>query len=125
MSQPSQAGSGTDERFLLAQRARQFLVHSFLYYRLGEPVIPDEDFDRIAAELNALHEAHPDWPLPHAEVLGPALGPEGSGFSIRAYPPQIVTTAFKLLYAHTAPEIGFAEFVEHRGYALEGEGARA
>ena len=30
----------------LKQRALQFLVHSFLYYRLGEPVIDDAAFDR-------------------------------------------------------------------------------
>jgi hypothetical protein len=103
----------------LQRRARQFLVHSFLYYRLGESVIGDDAFDRIAEELRRLRAAHPDAPLPHADLLEPALGPEGSGFAIRSYPPEIVTAAFKLLYATTQPEVDFHEFVERRGYAVE------
>ncbi len=94
-------------------------MHSFLYYRLGEAVISDEQFDAIAAELQTLHAAHPDVALPHAEVLAPALGPEGSGFSIRTYPAEIVTDAFKLLYATQSPEVDFLEFVERRGYTAQ------
>ena len=113
------APGATDPRFVLHQRARQFLVHSFLYYRLGEPVLSDSAFDRLAQELTELHAALPDVALPYAEVLEPALGPEASGYAIRTYPPEIVTTAFKVLYAYAAPEVDFAEFVAHRGHALE------
>jgi hypothetical protein len=104
---------------LLRRRARQFLVHSFLYYRLGESVIGDEAFDRIAEELRRLHAGHPDAELPFAEVLAPALGPEGSGFTIRSYPPEIVSAAFKVLYAASNPDVDFHEFVERRGYSAE------
>ena len=97
---------------------RQFLVHSFLYYRLGENVISDEAFDRLANELLALHEAHPEVELPHAAALKPALGDEASGFGIRDYPGDIVTDAFKLLYAETMPGVEFSEFVERRGYGV-------
>jgi len=107
----------TDPQARLRRRARQFLVHSFLYYRLGESVISDEAFDAIAEDLRRLRAAHPDAALPHAKVLDPALGPEGSGFQIRNYPPEIVSTAFKLLYAVSQPEVDFLEFVERRGYS--------
>ncbi len=112
-------GAPPDELANLRRRARQFLVHSFLYYRLGESVISDEAFDALAEELRALHAAHPDAELPFADVLAPALGPEASGFTLRNYPPEIVTTAFKLLYAHGNPEVEFVEFVERRGYTAE------
>jgi hypothetical protein len=103
----------------LGRLARQFLVHSFLYYRLGESVISDEAFDRLAEELRTLRAGHPQARLPYAELLDPLLGPEASGFQIRAYPPEIVSTAFKVLYAATSPEVDFTEFVERRGYRAE------
>ncbi len=91
-------------------------MHSFLYYRLGEPVVSDAFFDRIAEELRALRQKHPKAKLPYAELIDPMLGPEGSGFAIREYPPQVVSTAFKLLYASEGPEMDFSDFVERRGY---------
>lgn len=100
----------------LARLARQYLVHCFLYYRLNEPVLEDEEFDRIAHELRALRQAHPDAKMPYAELLDPILGPEVSGFQIRDYPPEIISTAFKLLYAVNSPPVDFVEFVERRGY---------
>ncbi|HKI99119.1 MAG TPA: hypothetical protein VKB51_11645 [bacterium] len=109
----------TDELALLRRRARQFLVHSFLYYRLGESVITDEAFDRIADELRNLRAKHPEADLPHADLLEPALGPEASGFAIRTYPPAIVSAAFKVLYATTHADVDFHEFVERRGYTAE------
>jgi DNA ligase-like, N-terminal NAD+-binding domain len=112
-------GDRTDELALLQRRARQFLVHSFLYYRLGESVISDEAFDALADELRRLRARHPEATLPHADALEPALGPEGSGFLIRTYPPEIVSAAFKLLYAVQAPGVDFHEFVERRGYSAE------
>jgi len=108
-----------DELTLLRQRARQFLVHSFLYYRLNESVVPDEDFDRIAADLRRLRKSHPQADMPHAALIDPALGAEGSGFQIRQYPPEIVSSAFKLLYAHQSPDEDFREFVERRGYRVQ------
>lgn len=105
-----------EEVAILRQRAWQYLVHSFLYYRLGEPVVSDEFYDKLVAELNELRGKHQGVAMPFAEVIDPALGAEGSGFSIRDYPPQIVTAAFKLLYATSSPQTGFVEFVEQRGY---------
>ena len=103
----------------LNRRARQYLVHSFLYYRLGESLLSDEAFDRIAEDLQALHSAHPEARHPYAQIFEPSLGPEASGFQIRSYPPEIVTAAFKLLYAVSNPELDFREFVERRGYSAQ------
>lgn len=97
----------------------QFLVHSFLYYRLGENLITDAAFDLLAEALLALHRAHPELELPHAAALKPALGEEASGFAIRNYPEDVVTDAFKLLYAMTGPGIEFSEFLERRGYRMD------
>lgn len=111
------ASSGDAAR--LRRLARQFMVHSFLYYRLGESLIGDQEFDRLAEELRAGQATHPDLELPFADALKPALGPEASGFAIRDYPAAVISDAFKLLYAETSPEVDFAEFVERRGYRAE------
>ena len=111
--------SANDIAERIRRLGRQFLVHSFLYYRLGENLISDTAFDKLAGELLALHEAHPEVDLPHAAALKPALGDEASGFGIRAYPQAIVTDALKLLYAVTMPGVEFSEFVERRGYRAE------
>jgi NAD-dependent DNA ligase len=109
-------GPGVDTAARLKRRALQFLVHSFLYYRLDEPVIPDEAFDEIVRELRRLRAAHPKAEIPHAKLVDGALGPEDTAFQIRHYPPEVITAAFKLLYAQQQPEVGFVEFVERRGY---------
>ena len=114
----SHPGEDRKNDALLTQRALQFLVHSFLYYRLGESVISDEAFDRMAEELRRLRADRPQAPMPHAEVLDPVLGPEGSGHSIRNYPPTVISSAFKLLYAVDHPQMEFSEFVERRGHQL-------
>ena len=107
-----------DSLAVLRQRALQFLVHSFLYYRLGEPVISDNFFDQLTEELRTLRAQNPDSDMPYADLIDPALGVEGSGFSIRTYPVPIVTAAFKLLYAMSSSEdsTDFYEFAERRGY---------
>lgn len=105
-----------DDLAALRRRAMQFLVHSFLYYQAGESLVSDQFFDRIAEELRALRKQYPKAEMPYAELIDPVLGPEASAFSIREYPPKIVSTAFKLLYANGSPATGFAEFVERHGY---------
>lgn len=116
-SQPATSTDAPEAR--LRRLARQFLVHSFLYYRLAEPVIGDERFDALVRELEALRGEHPQVELPHARLLEQALGPEGSGYSIRDYPPDIVTDAFKVLYATSSTELSFEDFVARRGYRVE------
>ena len=108
----------------LNQRARQFLVHSFLYYRLGESVVSDEFYDRITEELRRLRKKNPKAEIPHGELIDAHLGAEASGFAIKEYPPEIISAAFKLLYAVNSPRMEFTEFVEQRGYRTETAPAR-
>lgn len=103
----------------LQQRARQFLVHSFLYYRLGESVVSDTFYDRITEELRALRKKNPKAEIPHGGLIDAHVGAEASGFGIKEYPPEIISAAFKLLYAVNNPPLEFAEFVEQRGYVAE------
>ena len=105
-----------DDLATLRRRALQFLVHSFLYYKAGESLVSDRFFDGIAEELRALRGKYPKAEMPYAEWIDPVLGPEASAYSIREYPPKIVSTAFKLLYATGSPGTGFADFVERHGY---------
>lgn len=42
------------------QRRRQILVHSIIYYRLGDSVISDFQWAEWAKELCALQERHPE-----------------------------------------------------------------
>ena len=117
----NEAGEAPQDRARLEQLAARFLVHSFLYYRLDTHLIPDAQFDAEAAELLALHQAHPGWPLPHAKLLAPALGSEASGYAIKVYPPEIITQAFRLLYAEQGGGMDFEEFVTRRGFQVRWE----
>lgn len=49
-----------DTKELINRRRRQILVHSCLYYRMNQPVITDEKFDRWAYELVELQNDHPE-----------------------------------------------------------------
>ena len=98
--------------------ARSFLVHSFLYEQLGEPLIDDVLFDRLGKTLLELRDAHPQVELPYADCLQQALSGEQSAFRIRRYPAELVTVAFKLLYLERQQGEEFAEFVEQRGYRV-------
>ena len=109
----------SDDLTVLRQRVLQFLVHSFLYYKLDEPVVSDSFFDQIAVELNDLRGKHPEADIPYPEIVNDLLGPEASGFKIKEFPPRIISTAFKLLYATSNPGIEFVEFVEKRGYQAQ------
>ena len=44
----------------IKQRRYQMLVHSYLYYQLGDTVIDDYTFDRWAKELVQLQERYPN-----------------------------------------------------------------
>lgn len=44
----------------IAQRRRQVLVHSILYYRFGESIIPDHKWAEWARELVALQAQYPE-----------------------------------------------------------------
>jgi hypothetical protein len=42
----------------IQQRRYQMLVHSYLYYQLGESIVSDHDFDRWANELVWLQKTY-------------------------------------------------------------------
>ncbi|MBF0287728.1 MAG: hypothetical protein HQM14_07900 [SAR324 cluster bacterium] len=106
-------------QILLRQRIRQFLVHSFLYYQSGESVISDQEYDRICEELISLLKTQPDDSDPYLGIVKD-LGDEASGFSIKNYPPPIISSAMHLLYQENyANQISFPDFVARHGYQLE------
>lgn len=43
---------------LIHRRRRQILVHSIIYYKNGESIIPDATFDKWAQELAKLQKDH-------------------------------------------------------------------
>ncbi len=106
---------------LLQQQVRQFLVHSFLYYQLGESIISDSQYDHLCQSLQASLAQTPEK-VPYQDLVQQALGQEGSGFSIKKYPAPIITVALHLLYqAHNENQGDFEEFVIRHGYRLESE----
>lgn len=104
---------------LLQQRVFQFLVHSFLYYQLGESIISDPHYDDICRELKSFL-ADPSAPvIPYAPLVKP-LGEEASGFFIKKYPPAIISAALHLLYQENyAEQMSFSHFLERQGYGFE------
>tara|TARA_A100001015_G_scaffold232454_1_gene263360 strand:- start:1621 stop:1938 length:318 start_codon:yes stop_codon:yes gene_type:complete len=44
----------------IRQRRSQMLVHSFLYYRMDDPIIDDDKWQRWANELAELQSNNPD-----------------------------------------------------------------
>lgn len=45
---------------LITRRRRQLLVHSVVYYRLGDNIISDGQWSEWAVELEELQERYPD-----------------------------------------------------------------
>ncbi len=108
---------------LLQQRIFQFLVHSFLYYQLGESLISDQQYDRLCKDLNtslaSSSEQTGSNAIPYLNLVQ-KLGPEASGFSIKKYPPAIISIAIHLIYQENyARRISFADFVARHGYRFE------
>lgn len=104
---------------LLQQRIRQFLVHSFLYYELGETVISDQAYDAICQEIPALLKENQETFPPYHDLIQ-KLGAEASGYSIKNYPPEIISAAIHLLYQENyASHSPFTEFVERLGYQFQ------
>ncbi|MBF0279209.1 MAG: hypothetical protein HQM13_15535 [SAR324 cluster bacterium] len=104
---------------LLQQRVLQFLVHSFLYYQLGESLISDQKYDSLCGELNSMMQNSSKSTVPYIELVE-QLGAEASGFTIRKYPPSIISTALHLIYQENyAKRITFSDFAARHGYRLE------
>jgi hypothetical protein len=108
---------------LLQQRLRQFLVHSYLYYKLDESIISDIDYDRICMELKDLLKKNPDEDPPFRKFVEKYLGNEASGYSISQYPPTIISASMHLLYQHQyRQQMSFPHFLERFGAKIKEEG---
>ena len=102
------------------QRIRQYFVHSFLYYRLDESIISDRHYDKICVEVGKLTQANSDESLfPYYELVKTNLSEDASGFSVRNYPAEIVSTAIHLLYQHSyIKSMTFDAYLARFGYSL-------
>jgi hypothetical protein len=100
---------------------RQFLVHSFLYYRLDESLISDQQYDELTRDLrDELLLEFADANFPFKDYIISARGLEGSGYSIRHYPPEIISSALHLLYQDRFKELmSFTTFLARHGYRIE------
>ena len=75
------------------QKVRQYLVHSFLYYQLGESIISDMQYDQICVEVETYLRTNSNSnSLPYYDIITKSLAEDASGFSIRKYPEEIVST---------------------------------
>lgn len=114
-----------DDLDLLIKRERQFLVHSFLYYKLDSNLIEDGLFDHIAIQMGELIEKYPVEAVvtPYFDLCRPS-GKTGSGFYIVKYPPEIINRALHLFYYHEVQinhlRLDFKDFVQKFGYCLGG-----
>ena len=105
---------------LLQQRLRQYLVHSYLYYKLDESIIDDIDYDRICMELKELLKKYPDEDTPFRKLAEKSLGNEASGYTIRHYPPSIISASMHLLYQQNyRKQMSFPDFLGRFGAKVE------
>ena len=102
------------------QKVRQYLVHSFLYYQLGESIISDMQYDQICVEVGTYLRTNSNSnPLPYHDIITKSLAEDASGFSIRKYPEEIVSTAMHLLYQRNyRKSMTFDTFLSRFGYSL-------
>jgi len=107
-------------RKILEQKIRQYLVHSFLYYQIGESIISDYQYDRICKELLKFFDSsHRDFPILYQDILNNSLSYDASGFSIKKFPPEIVSSAIHLLYQQNySKSLPFEAFLARFGYSL-------
>ncbi len=104
---------------LIQQKIRQYLVHSFLYYKLDESLISDSNFDRICKDVTKLITDNLDNDsLPFRNLVNSNLTETSSGFSISNYPPEIVSVALHLLYQNSyVNSMSFENFLARFGYS--------
>ena len=97
---------------------RQFLVHSYLYYRLDESLISDQQYDEIAQKLRkSLTPSETNANLTFKEHLGSIISAEASGYFIRHYPAEIISSALHLLYQNRFKKLmSFSTFLARYGY---------
>jgi NAD-dependent DNA ligase len=87
---------------LIRRRRRQILVHSCMYYRLNESIVPDPVYDGWARELAMLHEKYPELAstVEYADIFQGFTGETVSGFDLPVHLPEIIGIAHSLLKYH-------------------------
>lgn len=104
---------------LIARRHRQLLVHSFIYYVLGESIIADSHFDEMRRQLAGLHTDHPDKAkaAPYYSICK-EFKTSPSGFFIKEYPPEIRSVALRVLWQHEGAPGEYGAWLGRRGFKL-------
>ena len=100
---------------LLNRKVHQFLVHSFLYYKLDASIISDEFYDKVCFDLVGLKKNKEYKKHKYSSYIE-SLDSSGSGFYLSDYPPNIISTAFHLLYNNLNPNEAFSQFTLRWGY---------
>ena len=105
---------------IILRKIRQYLVHSFLYYQLDESLISDRHFDLICKELSKLLENNSEnISIPYQEIIENSLSNDASGFTIKKFPREIISTGLHLLYQRNYREsMTFEKFLSRFGYRL-------
>ena len=105
---------------LIQQKIRQYLVHSFLYYQLNESIITDRHFDMICKDVLKLMENYTSTSLlPYQELVKKSLSEDATGFSVKQFPAEIISSAFHLLYQHNrVKSMTFDSFLSRFGYSI-------
>lgn len=82
----------------IAQRRRQILVHSYIYYEKNDNIVSDETWARWAKELVELQETYLDEAktAPYAEDFRDFDA--STGFHLPYRLPEIAATGNRLLY---------------------------
>lgn len=121
MSQPAQ-----DVSECINRRMRQFLIHSFSYYKLDQTMISDHAYDFLCQDLTKLMTEFPEISKSNPYYgLCQGIENNGSGFYITQYPNELITTAFRLLWLDKKQKNphfveNFEQFLGRWGYQLEG-----
>lgn len=87
---------------LIRRRRRQILVHSCLYYRLNENIVPDYMYDEWARQLANLQAQYPGEAamVEYHEYFRGFTKETVSGYDLPVHLPEIVGIAASLLKYH-------------------------
>jgi hypothetical protein len=107
------------EKHEIERLERQYLMHSFLYYQLNESIVSDDWYDNVCRRLLAALETPEAKGTKYFEICREALDESMSGYKIKTYPPEIVTSGLRLLYNERKPaDRDFEGFIAGWGYSL-------
>ena len=68
---------------------KQIDDHNYHYYVLDEPLIPDNEYDRIFRELQTLEEKHPEYATPYSPTQRVGASPAKGFKTVRHTRPML------------------------------------